>query len=342
MRQPFFTMAGSHLFRQSKLQKWIIQRIGGFSVYREGADRAAINAAVDILANNRRPLVIFPEGLLSRSNDLLNPLQEGVPFIARTAARKRLKLRKKPVGDSGNSGGQNKRPSDKIVIHPVAIKYMFKGDLDATVSPVLDDIEQRLSWQAQTHLSLIDRLYKLGGALLSLKELEFLGATSSGDFAERLVNLIDHILVPMEEQYLGKKQTDAPFTRVKKLRTAIVPDMIEGDLDEPQRQQRWTQLDQLYLVQQLGLFPEDYLAATPSVDRILETVEKFEHGLGVEEPAHGPMNAIVQIGRAIEVDPRNRQRSRDAPDPLLMTLEEQLQGMLDGLAGESRIYHGTG
>jgi 1-acyl-sn-glycerol-3-phosphate acyltransferase len=346
IRQPFFTMASSHLFRDNKLQRWLIRRTGGFSVYREGTDRAAVNTAVDILANHRRPLVIFPEGMLSRSNDLLNPLQEGVPFIARSAAKKRLKRQKKNDEDSANNPAKlgarfAKRQSGKIVIHPVAIKYMFKGDLDATVSPVLDDIEQRLSWQAQSHLSLFDRLYKLGDALLSLKELEFLGQTQSGDFTHRLAKLIDHILVPMEEQYLGKKQLGAPFARVKKLRSAIVPDMIEGDLDEPQRQQRWTQIDHLYLVQQLGLFPENYLASSPTVDRILETVEKFEHGLGVEEPAHAPMNAIVQIGRAIEVDPKNRPRGKNIADPLLISLEEQLQSMLDGLAGESRMYEGS-
>ena len=34
----------------------------------------------------RRPLVIFAEGVVSRTNDRLNALQEGVAFIARSAA----------------------------------------------------------------------------------------------------------------------------------------------------------------------------------------------------------------------------------------------------------------
>ena len=33
------------------------------------------------------------------------------------------------------------------MIHPVAIKYFFHGDLEPALRSVLDDIERRLSWQ---------------------------------------------------------------------------------------------------------------------------------------------------------------------------------------------------
>ena len=111
--RPFFQMASWHLFMNGGWQAWMIRRLGGFSVFREGMDRAAINTAIDILAMAERPLVIFPEGFTSYANDHLNPLMEGAAFIARTAADRRAK----------NS------PGGKVVIHPVAIKYHFHGDL---------------------------------------------------------------------------------------------------------------------------------------------------------------------------------------------------------------------
>jgi 1-acyl-sn-glycerol-3-phosphate acyltransferase len=51
-----------HLFKQSRFLGWWINRIGGFSIWREGADREAIRAAARLLADAERPVAIFPEG----------------------------------------------------------------------------------------------------------------------------------------------------------------------------------------------------------------------------------------------------------------------------------------
>ena len=132
-----YAMASWHLFQQSRFMAWAIPRMGAFSVYREGVDRQAINLAIGILETAARPLVIFPEGAVSRTNDRLHALLDGVAFIARTAAKRRAKS----------------VPGGQIVVHPVAIKYLFRGDFDATADPVLTEIEHRLSWQPQKHLS---------------------------------------------------------------------------------------------------------------------------------------------------------------------------------------------
>ena len=109
----FFIMASWHLFMQDRVQTFLLRRAGAFSIYREGIDRAALNTAIDILAEAQRPLVMFPEGFISRTNDRLNPLLDGVSLIARSAAKKRAKL----------------EPPKKVVVHPVAIRYSFHGDI---------------------------------------------------------------------------------------------------------------------------------------------------------------------------------------------------------------------
>ncbi len=71
--------------------------MGAFSIYREGVDRQSIDLAVEILATGERPLVIFPEGAVFRTNDRLQPLLDGVAFLARTLPRsgpKRMRTRK--------------------------------------------------------------------------------------------------------------------------------------------------------------------------------------------------------------------------------------------------------
>ena len=65
--------------------------MGAFSVNREGVDRQAINMAIEILETAERPLIVFPEGAVSRTNDRLHALLDGVAFIARAAAKRRAK-----------------------------------------------------------------------------------------------------------------------------------------------------------------------------------------------------------------------------------------------------------
>src|SRR5205807_7240117 len=122
----------------------------------EGVDREALRAATAILVAARRPLVIFAEGVVSRTNDRLNALQEGVAFIARSAAKIRAK--------AGLPG--------KVVVHPVFLRYFFEGDLTAAIIPVLEEIERRLSWRPQRQLPLYERICKVGEGLLSVKEIE--------------------------------------------------------------------------------------------------------------------------------------------------------------------------
>lgn len=332
--QPFFVMASSHLFRGSGLMKWALRRLGAFSVYREGVDRQAVETAIDIMVQGKRPLVIFPEGALNQANDRLNALMEGVSFIARTAAKRVEKQ---------NGEGNSERG---VYVVPIAIRYLFKGDLDATVSPLLSDIERRLSWRTEAHSSLVDRIYKIGNALLGLKEIEFIGNPQDGSIADRLQNLIDHLLCPMEEEWIDGRNCGSVVNRVKELRKAIVPDMIQGEdgdgeevhLAQQELDRRWRQLEDMELAQALSLFPKEYIASSPTVDRVLETVERIAENLSGEAQSHPPMTAIIQVGEPHQTSGK-RDRKATA-DPVLSHLETQLTSMLTELSTESHPYRG--
>ncbi len=81
--QHVHAVASWHLFNQGSFDAFAIQKMGGFSLNREGTDRASLNAAIQILTEARRPLILFPEGATNRTNDVLKPLLDGVAFIAR-------------------------------------------------------------------------------------------------------------------------------------------------------------------------------------------------------------------------------------------------------------------
>jgi Acyltransferase len=305
---PFF-MASWHLFMQSRLQTFLLRRLGAFSIYREGMDRAALNMAIEILEQASRPLVIFPEGVISRTNDRLNPLHDGVSFMARSAAKKRAKA---------------SAPS-QVVVHPVALRYHFDGDVRQTVEPVLGEIETRLSWRCQKHLSIEERIAKVGLALLALKEIEFLGQPQTGTVAERLERLIDRLLHPLEMEWLKGERQAHVVDRVRKLRTAVLPDMLKDDLPEAERARRWAQFADMYLAQQLSCYPPEYLASAPTPERLLETVERFEEDLTDACRTHRPFRVHVTVGDAIVVSP---ERERGGEDPVMAGIERQLRQML--------------
>ena len=325
LRQPFFVMASSHLFRGSRLLAWLLRRLGAFSVYREGIDRQAVQKGIDILVEGRRPLVLFPEGALSQANDHLNELQEGVSFIARSAA---AKLEKTTVESTSSPR--------KVYTVPVAIRYVYEGDIEATAGAMLSSIEKRLSWKTQEGQCLVERIYRVGNALLSLKELEYLGQSHTGELDERLTRLIDHLLTPLEIEWLGGAKAGAVILRVKELRRAILPAMIDGNLAPAELDRRWKHLETAGFAQSLSLYPARYVASKPTAERILETVERFNEHLNGDETVHGPMKAIIQVGEPIEVSPK-RDRSAKV-DALMQSVEQQLKQLLDVTAADCSMY----
>ena len=321
---PLYFMASWHLFNQGALVRFMVRMMGAFSVNREGMDRAAIDHAIEILKTAERPLVIFPEGTTSRTNDKLMSLMDGPSFIARTAAKRRAKE---------NLG------SGKVVVHPIAIKYLFQGNVDKAVGDALTDIEERLSWSPQTDMPLVDRIVKVGDALLKIKELQYGCNVPEGTvLRDRQTNMVNHLLYPLEEEWLGERQDDGIQIRIKNLRVKIFPDMIGDNLELAERKRRWEHLERTYLAQQIDCYPEQYVTEHPSVDRLLETVEKFEEDFTDKCRVHGHLKAITVVDDPIEVSTK-RERGLDH-DPLMEQIRGRLETMLGELQSESKMYEG--
>ena len=312
--RPFTIISSWHVFMSGWLQRFLLPRLGGFSVYREGMDRESLKCAVKMVADGKFPLVIFAEGIVTRCNDRLVNLMEGPAFMARAAAKQ--------------------RKQGKVMIHPVFIRYFFEGDLRNTVTPVIEEIEHRFAWQSQTQMPLRERIQKIGGGLLSLKEIEYFQVSQTGTFRERLQRMIDHLLTPLEIQWCASRHDGDVMARVKRLRSSILPDMVTGELTEQDRAMRWRQLTDCYLVQQLHCYPGDYIEH-PTPERILETVERYEEDLTDVARAHPPIRAIITVGDAIEVS-NARDKSQES-DPLTGEIRRQMEAMLESSKADRRI-----
>jgi 1-acyl-sn-glycerol-3-phosphate acyltransferase len=317
---PMHIMAGWHLFKQSRVQRFLLPRVGAFSVYREGGDRESLQCATRILVRGEIPLVVFPEGYVSHSNERLAPLMHGVAFMARVAAKRRV--------DQGNPAG--------VVVVPSFVRYFFDGDLESAVNPVLEAIERRLWWQVQDHRSLCERIERIGEALLASREIEHLGAVGSGDPVARVARLIGHLLGSLEcewEVAAGQRDT---MERVKRLRAAILAAMIDGsEMPEAERARRWHQLGILYQVQQLNCHPGKFPAADARAEEILDVVDQFEEDLTDANRPHPPRRAVVYHGVAIPVS--GERRGGDIDARFMGVLRERLEDLMR----ESRGWRGS-
>ena len=140
---------------------------------------------------------------------------------------------------------------------------------------------------------------------------------------------MDHILVPLEQEWLKGKREDGILARVKALRAAMLPDMVAEKVDEAERRRRWQQLADIYLAQQLSNYPPDYFKPEPTVEKLLETVERFEEDLTDKVRVHRPMHAVIEVGEAIEVPP-GRERGTQG-ESMMVHVRQQLETMLGGL-----------
>jgi hypothetical protein len=217
-------------------------------------------------------------------------------------------------------------------VHPLAVRYTFKGDIEKALSPVLDKIETRLSWKPQRRLGLIERMEKLGNAILALKEIEHFGAPQSGSRRERLALLLDRVLVPLEKEWVKGLGEGSPVNRVKNLRKAILPGLVSGEISDAERERRWQQLYDLEVAQQIHHFPPGYLGSTPTPERLMETVERMEEAV---DPANvtvqGPLHLRFEIGEAIPVEAGGDKRA--VSSDLMGRVRESLLAML-GIAND--------
>jgi 1-acyl-sn-glycerol-3-phosphate acyltransferase len=334
-RCELFAMASWHLFKEGWRQRFLMRRMGAFSVYREGNDRASVNKAIEILVAGRRPLLIFPEGAVSRHNDLLMELMDGPGFIARQAAKRRAKEGKGPV-----------------VIHPVTIRYSFGGDPAAAIGDELAALESGFSWRSQTHLPLSHRLMQAGEALLSLKEVEYLGGSQSGDPYERAQRLTSVVLHRLERKWgtgskpngespeaasadADKRREASIVARVKAIRGVVLPDLVAKKVTPAERDERWRDLAACYYVQQIAHYPRGYVTGENDLpERVVETFERLVEDYQDKIHYHGPIHTTMVVGEAIPV---SAERDRSASgDPAMESVARTIQQTLDGLADERR------
>lgn len=309
---PFYIMTAWQVFQESRwFDRISMQRCGCFSVDREGSDLVAMKTAIDILQNRPHPLVVFPEGDVYHTNDRVTTFREGAAAMGLMAARKAQR---------------------DVVVIPVAMKRWYTEDPSAQLAKVLDRVEERLFWQPKTSLSMKERpmherIMQIADGLLSLKEIEYQHRSQSADLATRISTLALSVLGEVEQTVGIVDGKGIIPERVKEVRKRLIE--LEGQsqpgIDYAKEMQK------MFFVTQLYSYPGDYVLRKPSIERIAETVDKFEEDvLGAAYPSvHGPKRVVVQFGTRIEL-PKGKGRTMSAGD-LTERMQSEVQSMLDSL-----------
>ena len=309
--QPLYFMVAWQVFGMaSYFDRWAMQRLGCFSIDRESTDKTAFKQAVTILKESPHPLVIFPEGDIYHTTDRVTPFREGAAAIALSAAK-------------------GERP---ISIIPCGIRFKYVDDPTDQLHDLLSQLEERLYLRPHPETNLQVRIHRFAEAALALKELDYLGRTSTGRLRDRINMLIEAVLGQLESRHgLRAGERNAP-ERVKELRRKVIAQMELVSADNGDRQ-RYNELQQdmedIFFVMQCFSYPGDYLSEEPSIERLAETADKFEEDvLGVEVPTvRGKRQVQIEFGKPLSVV--RSAKGRGQTTELTLQMQQAVQGLLD-------------
>jgi 1-acyl-sn-glycerol-3-phosphate acyltransferase len=319
---PFYYLAAYEQF-QGKVQGWIYQRIGAYSIRRGLADRPSISKTIELMQERDCHLVVFPEGGCSFQNDTIMPFRAGGVQMALQAMSRRAK--------------NGKIVRDFYVV-PVSLKYRYTGDMTGAIAQALTRLEQALDISPKGDF--YPRLRIIAAQLLRRYEQEY-GLTSppEANWNQRIAALKTQALQQCEFRLgLSSAAGEPDRERVYRIRHALsmrqntlLPDGTDGWDVIRKASLRMLNFDAIY---------DGYVAAHPTPERFLDTLVRFEREVfEIDQPLpKGHRHAVLQVGDPINLKDYfpayTRDRSRTV-NILLQKLQHTMQKNLNELAERS-------
>ena len=315
---PSCFMAAYDVFLRSKLQAWVMQRNGAFSVDREGSDRKSMAAAMEILREGRFALTIFPEGNVYLMNDRVTPFLDGASFLA-------LKAQK----DLG--------PEKPVHVVPISIKLTHLTDVRSEVRQRLDEIAAVVGAEVDHDSDPLEELISVGRLLLfkNLRQRGYLSRDeefSGDDISSELKDAAERIVAGLEEKIdLKPKPKDNLTDRVRRIRGAIHQIRTDADQELEHRvASSWS--DEAILALRILSYSNPYTAENPTLDRFSETVEKISEDLRSEwQRPIADRKAILRVGKPIDLTSRLEDFGRKARNAIIRLTRDMESTVQDGL-----------
>jgi hypothetical protein len=309
-------MAAYDVFLRSKLTAWSMQKMGNFSIDREGSDRKAMAAAIKVLSEGKKALNIFPEGNVYLTNDRATPFLDGAAFIA---------LKAQAATDAA------------VKITPVSLKFThLTTPREAITERMLRlGADSGHTFPPGSTSDPLGAVLGLGRHILGgyLKKHGLHGKLPADD--PSLYSLLEKFaanLVAEIENGLGIAVAEgAPLvTRIAKARAKI--HQLRSDPAASPHPEIHGLADRAILALRIHGYLTPYLTDRPTIDRYAETVERIaEDFYSRTMPRTGPRRAMAMIGTPIDVRDHLGAKSRDAIAALTDEMERRVQDGIDVL-----------
>jgi len=316
-------MAAYDLFeRRSKLDVWVLQVMGVFSIDREVLDSKAIQQGVKTMVDGEYAITIFPEGEVYHQNDRVVPFQEGAIYLALTAQKRLVKL----------------NPGHSIYIVPVSIKVSHDNDQRPAISALLAELATGVGTTLNKEREPVAELERIASALV-LREAKKAGldlSPAGTDGLEAQLKVAAGLIIAALEKdmdFTTENSSDLMSRllhirrRIHQIRTD--PDKADGFPEAG----KWA--DQAMLALRILSYDPNYLRDRPSVDRYGECVEKlFEDFNSRLLSPYGNRKATVYFSNPINLLAKlnNFQgKSRELLKELTKESERAIQGGIDKL-----------
>ncbi|QDU94160.1 lysophospholipid acyltransferase family protein [Lignipirellula cremea] len=329
LNTPLYFMTAWQVFAMSSsFERLAMQRLGCFSIDRESNDRQAFKTAIDLLQHAGPPLVVFPEGDIYHVTDRVTPFREGAAAMALHAAKKAER---------------------EIAVVPCAIKFWYVNDPSTELFSLLDLLEERMFLRPLHRVSLTDRIHRIAEATLALKELDYLGRTASGRVRDRIGHLTEAILQQLEQRHELKPGQGNTPERAKALRQLIIRKADDMRKENPSKngdappamQQEFRRLesdmDDVFFIMQLYSYPGDYLVEIPTLERLAETLDKFEEDILQRDlpRVRGQRRVQIRFGPPLTIE--KERKGRDQVAQLTHQMEAQVQALIDQINAEEGL-----
>jgi 1-acyl-sn-glycerol-3-phosphate acyltransferase len=319
------------------LNGWLLQHLGCYSVVRGAVDRESFKTTKSIISGGKKKLVLFPEGEISRQNDVLLPLETGAAQLSFWA-----------LDDL-----QKTQPNEPVFIMPVALKYTYKRDITDHLEWCMLRIEKRLNINDHTETSLYKRVRRAAGVVLKALERQYnCKVPEDASLNDRMQCVKTQALQTIAEVLdveLPAKGSHLDWVRV--LRNTM-DDMIyvhENGMSPYEKrvhEEKTVKLKNYYrdldrVVSFIAIY-EGYLTPPATQERVANVVELLEAEVFGEISNKGPRLILVDIGKPInllDLYAEYKKNKRSVLDKVSLDLTNQLYGMLKSMdEGRKAVY----
>lgn len=315
-------MAAYDVFLRSRRSAWILQRMGSFSVDREGSDSRSMKQCGDTLRRGDHALTIFPEGNVYLQNDVVTPFHDGAALIGLRCCRS--------LGDENIA----------VLAVPVSIKVTHLHDVRDQLSRRLHDLAEALRLELPRGLPPLEAVRSVGQTALA-RNLRQRGidVPETESVAALIEESAESVISGLEKKMsLKPRPRDSLIDRIRRARRAV----HEIRIDDSRAQDHaaaghWA--DEAMLALRIASYSGAYVAARPTIDRFAETIEKLYEDIyrRVCEP-WAARRALVHFSQPIDLRDflgSFKRKARVAVRELTDACERSVQNGLDELNAQN-------